>query len=175
MATRGSIRRALLEWMQWFRETNAQLKPRGDLPNFQPGLCLALTGVRRSGKTFTAVEMAQHLKLSDSTFYFNFEDPVFLSDNRVENISILMELYEEETGHLPKLVILDEIQGIEGWERWVRKEVDLGRFQVIVTGSSSQLLSSEIATAISGRVIEHTVWPISFSEALSFKKIVPTS
>lgn len=175
MASTGSIRKALLEWMQWFKETNVQLKPRSDLPKFQEGLCLALTGVRRSGKTFTALQIAQSLKLSDSTFYFNFEDPVFFSDNRVEHITTLMELFEEEVGYPPKLVILDEIQNIEGWERWVRKEVDLGRFQIIVTGSSSQLLSSEIATAVSGRVIEHTIWPVSFSEALAFKKITPST
>lgn len=170
MVTTGSLKRALLEWMQWFKETNNQLKPRSNLPKFQQGLCLALTGVRRSGKTFTSVEIAQHLKLADSTFYFNFEDPLFFSENQVENIGLLIDLFEEERGHLPKLVILDEIQNIRGWERWVRKEVDLGRFQVIVTGSSSQLLSSEIATALSGRAIEHTIWPISFSEALAFKK-----
>ena len=53
---------------------------------------------------------------------------------------------EEEMGKMPALVILDEIQNIQGWERWVRKAIDLGRYQVIVTGSSSHLLSSEIAT-----------------------------
>ena len=73
------------------------------------------------------------------------------------------------------MAILDEVDLIAGWELWVRKAVDTGRYQVIVTGSSSQLLSSEIATAITGRVIENTVWPLSFAEYLTFRQIKPDS
>lgn len=87
----------------------------------------------------------------------------------------LLSIYEEETGKMPALVILDEIQNIQGWERWVRKSIDLGHYQIIVTGSSSHLLSSEIATAISGRVIEQTIWPLSFSEYIAFSSKTPSS
>jgi predicted AAA+ superfamily ATPase len=175
MTTRGDLKKAVLDWMGWFKKFSQELVPRENVPTFKHDLCLALTGVRRSGKTSTAVQIAKELKKTDATFYFNFEDPVFFSGGDVESIDILITLYEEHVGIKPTLVILDEVQNIKGWERWVRKAIDIGQYQVIVTGSSSQLLSSEIATAISGRVIEHTIWPLSFSEYLSFIKVKPTS
>lgn len=175
MATRGDLKKAVLDWMEWFRKFSLELIPRTGVPAFKHDLCLALIGVRRSGKTSTAVQIANELDKRNSTFYFNFEDPVFFSGANVETIDILITLFEELTGTCPTLVILDEVHHVDGWERWVRKAVDIGRFQVIVTGSSSQLLSSEIATSIGGRVIEHTIWPLSFSEYLSFMKMKPTS
>ncbi len=57
----------------------------------------------------------------------------------------------------------------------MRKAIDLGHYQIVVTGSSSHLLSSEIATAISGRVIEQTIWPLSFSEYLIFLGKTPST
>ncbi len=175
MATRGDLKKAVKDWMEWFKRFSAELFPRTNLPQFRHDLCLALTGVRRSGKTSTAVQIAKELKEIDFTFYFNFEDPVFFSGTKVESIDILITLYEELFGHAPKLVILDEVQNVIGWEKWVRKAIDIGRYQVIVTGSSSQLLSSEIATAISGRVLEHTIWPLSFPECLAFRRTKPSS
>ena len=82
---------------------------------------------------------------------------------------------KKKRGKSPKLVILDEIQNVQGWERWVRKAIDLGHYQIVVTGSSSHLLSSEIATAISGRVIEQTIWPLSLSEYLTFLGKTPST
>lgn len=175
MSTRGDLKKAVWDWTEWFQKFSKELIPRRNIPTFKHDLCLALIGVRRSGKTSTAVQIANELNKTDSTFYFNFEDPVFFSGTEVDSIDILISLFEELTGVAPTLIILDEVHHVEGWERWVRKAIDIGRYQVIVTGSSSQLLSSEIATAISGRVIEHTIWPLSFSEYLSFIKVKPTS
>ncbi|MBA2367794.1 MAG: ATP-binding protein [Candidatus Protochlamydia sp.] len=173
MATHGDLKKAVVDWMTWFKKFSKELIPRENIPLFQHDLCLALTGVRRSGKTSTAVQIANELGKTDSTFYFNFEDPVFFSGTDVKSIDILLSLFEEQTGIIPTLVILDEVQNVQSWERWVRKAIDIGIYQVIVTGSSSELLSSEIATAISGRVIEHTIWPLSFSEYLSFIQSQP--
>lgn len=173
--TRGDLKKALHDWMEWFHRFLGQLIPRDHVPTFQQGLCLALIGVRRSGKTSLAVQIAKDLKKTQSTLYFNFEDPVFFSGASVSVIDTLISLYQEEKGHSPELVILDEVHLVEGWERWVRKAIDAGLYQVIVTGSSSKLLSSEIATAISGRVIESTVWPLSFVEYLAFRQVQPDS
>jgi predicted AAA+ superfamily ATPase len=166
MATRGELKKALQDWQEWLRKNSRLIVPRCSLLNQQQDLCTALTGVRRCGKSSMTVQMAQGRL--DNTFFFNFEDPIFFPGANVEVIDQLLLLYEETTGKTPKLVILDEIQNIEGWERWVRKAIDLGHYQVVITGSSSRLLSSDIATAISGRVIEQTIWPLSFSEYLLF-------
>lgn len=173
--TRGDLKKAVLDWTEWFKKFSKELIPRSNIPHFQHDLCLALIGVRRSGKTSTAVQIANELGKTASTFYFNFEDPVFFSGTGVETIDVLITLFEELSGIVPTLVILDEVHIVEGWERWVRKAIDIGSYQVIVTGSSSQLLSSEIATAISGRVIEHTIWPLSFPEYLNFVQANPTT
>lgn len=173
MATRGELKKALLDWQQWLTKNSSLLIPRNSLSNQQKDLCLALTGVRRSGKSSMTVQLAR--ERLEETFFFNFEDPIFFPGAGVEVIDQLLSLHEEEMGKAPKLVILDEIQNVDGWERWVRKAVDLGHHEIVITGSSSQLLSSEIATAISGRVIEHTVWPLSFSECLTFSGEAPSS
>ncbi len=173
MTTRGELKKALQDWQQWLRKNSHLVIPRSSLLNQQKDLCLALTGVRRSGKSSMTVQLA--MGRLEETFFFNFEDPIFFPGAGVEVIDQLISLYEEETGKAPKLVILDEIQNIQGWERWVRKAIDLGHYQVVVTGSSSHLLSSEIATAISGRVIEQTIWPLSFAECLTFLGEAPSS
>lgn len=173
MATRGELKKAVQDWQHWLSKNSHLIIPRNSLLKQQKDLCLALTGVRRSGKSSMTVQLAQGRL--EETFFFNFEDPIFFPGASVEVIDQLLSLYEEETGKPPKLVILDEVQNVDGWERWVRKAIDLGHYQVVVTGSSSHLLSSEIATAISGRVIEQTIWPLSFSEYLQFLGKTPTS
>jgi hypothetical protein len=173
--TRGSLKKSLYEWMEWFGKFARDLIPRRDLPPFQKELCLAITGVRRSGKTSMAVQLAKELNQLETTFYFNFEDPLFFAGTNVTVIDSLVTLYQEEVGRSPTLIILDEVQGVLGWEKWVRKAIDTGKYQVIVTGSSSELLSSEIATAIGGRVLEAIVWPLSFEEFLDFRKVRPES
>lgn len=171
MATRGELKKALRDWQQWLNKNSHVIVPRTSLLSQQRDLCLALTGVRRSGKSSLTVQLAQGRL--EETFFFNFEDPIFFPGASVEVIDQLLSIYEEGTGKAPKLVILDEIQNVQGWERWVRKAIDLGNYQVVITGSSSHLLSSEIATAISGRVIEQTIWPLSFSEHLLFLRKTP--
>ena len=173
MATRGELKKALQDWQQWLNKNSHLIVPRNSLLSQQKDLCLALTGVRRSGKSSMTVQLA--LGRLEETFFFNFEDPIFFPGASVEVLDQLLFLYEEETGKMPKLVILDEIQNVQGWERWVRKAIDLGHYQIVVTGSSSHLLSSEIATAISGRVIEQTIWPLSLSEYLIFLGNTPSS
>ena len=173
MTTRGELKKALQDWQQWLNKNSHLIILRSSLLNQQKDLCLALTGVRRSGKSSMTVQLA--LGRLKETFFFNFEDPIFFPGASVEVLDQLLSLYEEETGKMPKLVILDEIQNVQGWERWVRKAIDLGHYQIVITGSSSHLLSSEIATAISGRVIEQTIWPLSLSEYLIFLGKTPST
>lgn len=173
MISKGQFRKVLQDWREWLVKTSHSIIPRSSLHNPHKDLCLALTGVRRCGKSSTTVQLAQNQL--DNTFFFNFEDPIFFPGAQVEVLDHLLSVYEEDAGKLPELVILDEIQNVQGWERWVRKAVDLKHFQVVVTGSSSHLLSSEIATAISGRVIELTLWPLSFPEYLTFTHESPLS
>jgi predicted AAA+ superfamily ATPase len=69
-------------------------------------------------------------------------------------------------------LFLDEIQNVENWDKWIRKVYDTKKYKIIITGSSSELLSSEIATALAGRNLSYTVYPFSFSEMLKSRGIV---
>lgn len=169
MLSQGALRRSLLEWIEWWKTTGASLIPRKTPIQFPKDFALVLTGVRRGGKTFRAVQLAQEEK--KTPFYFNFEDPIFLESSEAHHIDTLLSLFEEEWGYPPSLVVLDEIHNVSGWERWARKAIDLNHFRLILTGSSSKLLSSEIATAISGRAIEQNIWPLSFPEFLTFRHV----
>ncbi len=65
------------------------------------------------------------------------------------------------------LLVLDEVQNVVGWERWVRKAVEEENYKIIITGSNSTLLSSEVAVSLAGRAISQKILTISFRD---FKK-----
>ncbi|WP_251949865.1 ATP-binding protein [Thermococcus argininiproducens] len=67
------------------------------------------------------------------------------------------------------LIVLDEIQNIENWEKWVRRTMEKENVQIIVTGSTSSLLKTEVSTALTGRSLTLEVFPLSFHEFLKFK------
>src|SRR3989338_5408077 len=67
----------------------------------------------------------------------------------------------------PDIIILDEIQNVDAWELFANR---LRRTKkLIVTGSNSKLLSGELATHLTGRHIDFTLYPLSFKEVLDFK------
>lgn len=68
-------------------------------------------------------------------------------------------------------MFLDEVQNAPGWERWVRRIQDTEDVEIYVTGSSSQLLTRDLATALRGRSITLEIFPLSFRETLSFRGI----
>ena len=67
---------------------------------------------------------------------------------------------------------LDELQNVDGWKAYARRLVDSPRVQLCLTGSSSKLLSEEIATAMRGRSVPLEVFPLSFAEFLRFKSLL---
>ena len=68
-------------------------------------------------------------------------------------------------------IFLDEIQNIPNWEKWVNKEYELKLSCITISGSNSSMLSSEIASSLSGRYLQVDVYPLSFTEYLQFKNI----
>jgi predicted AAA+ superfamily ATPase len=72
-------------------------------------------------------------------------------------------------------LFLDEIQNVTLWEKWVNKEYELGLSHIVLSGSNSSLLSSEIASTLSGRYLSIDVYPLSFSEYIGFKGMTVTN
>lgn len=141
------------------------------------GKVVGLAGVRRSGKTFLFFDTIR--RLTDQgvdrrcIVYLNFEDDR-LNPIRAEELDLVLRCLRElypETGNHRVYMFLDEVQNAPGWERWVRRIQDTEDVEVYVTGSSSQLLTRDLATALRGRSITLEIFPLSFREALSFRGI----
>jgi len=142
-----------------------------ELPSL-PGKVDAVVGMRRSGKTWFLFQQIQDLLgegiARERILYVNFEDERLLPLEASDLTRIPGALY----ARYPHVVdqecwlFLDEIQNVEGWERFVRRMVDTTRFRCVVTGSSSRLLSQEIATALRGRALPTEILPFGFREHL---------
>jgi len=131
---------------------------------------LAVTGFRRTGKTYLLLESASKLigKLSrKEIIYLNFEDERITL--KTEFLTQLIPTIEETFGTQPKYLFLDEIQLIPDWSKWVRRIHETTDIKIVVTGSTAKMSSHEIPTELRGRFIEIKVLPINFHEFLSFK------
>lgn len=164
---KAEMRKTIEFWMAFAKKPIDGLVVRGSYyKDLTSKNILAYIGVRRSGKTVIAVTCG--LSKEERMFYMNFEDPFFITNNKVEILEKLIDMYVEIYGHEPRLLVFDEIHNIENWERWARKIVESRSYKLILTGSSSRLLASEISTALTGRCLKQTVWPLSFKEWLNF-------
>ena len=108
----------------------------------------------------------------NSILYVNFEDSRLLGATS-QDLNTLLEVFFEicPDRNDKTWVFLDEIQVIPDWERFVRTLVDMENVNVFVTGSSSRLMSKEIATSMRGRSLTYNVYPFSFAEVLKAGKI----
>ncbi|RLG14277.1 MAG: ATPase [Candidatus Nanohalarchaeota archaeon] len=133
---------------------------------------IILSGIRRCGKSTIARQYIKKIidKKTDpkKTLIVNFEDP------RLRNLSLdlMNEIYavycteiSEEGGNY---IILDEIQNINGWEKFARYLYEIKKENVFITGSSSKLLSGEYSTVLAGRHLGFNIFPLSFREFLIF-------
>ena len=135
---------------------------------------IIITGVRRGGKSSLMRLISNDLIekydiLQDNILYLNFEDERFtyFGINDFEQVyEIFLELYHP-VGR--KYFFLDEIQNVKGWEKWLNRLYEFEDLKIFVTGSNATLLSSEIATALTGRNRQLIVYPFSFNEFLSLR------
>lgn len=125
---------------------------------------LIMSGLRRSGKSTIQRTLQQmHLK---SDYYFNFDDERLVRFT-VDNFQMLFEVFIELFGK-QNTFYFDEIQNIDGWERFVRRLHEQGN-KVLITGSNAKLLSKELGTHLTGRYIQFEVYPLSFKEIIQHK------
>ena len=94
----------------------------------------------------------------------------FSTTEEIDEVIEIANLFTEITGKEPRYIFLDEIQNLDKWETAVRTLLDRTPYNVFVTGSSSKLLSKEIATQLRGRSLTYILLPFSFKEFLKAKK-----
>ena len=135
-------------------------------------------GMRRTGKTFVTYERMRRLVADGIPLkrivHINFEDER-LSRLTVDDLHLIGEIHAElypEFADGKVWYFLDELQCVMGWESYARRLVDSPNVQLCLTGSSSKLLSEEIATQMRGRSLPIEVFPLSFSEYLRFNGIL---
>jgi uncharacterized protein len=137
---------------------------------------ITLIGPRRSGKTYLLYQIMKKINTKiENIIYINFEDDRLniKKENLDDIINAYFELYQKkDTSKL--YFFLDEIQNVQGWEQFIRRIYDTITKNIYITGSSSKLLSKEIATSLRGRSIPYEIYPLSFKEFLNFKEINTT-
>jgi predicted AAA+ superfamily ATPase len=139
---------------------------------------ISLVGPRRAGKTFYFYQLIHNLLKNniDPTLilYINFEDDRILplqSSDLNEILEAYYELYPENTGKMLYL-FFDEIQNVENWEVFIRRIDDTKNAKIYITGSSSKLLSQEIATSLRGRTLSYHMYTLGFEEFLRMKQVI---
>lgn len=127
---------------------------------------LIISGIRRCGKSVLMQQMRDRLVEKD--FFFNFDDER-LANFKLDDFQKLQECFVELFGE-QHTYYFDEIQNIEGWERFVRRLYNAGN-KIIITGSNARMLSRELGTHLTGRYIQVEIYPFSFQEYLAMNEI----
>ena len=138
---------------------------------------IVVTGMRRAGKTSLLLHAVHTLRKSMDKrriLYLNFEDERL--HLKAEDLDLILQAYRELYPDLDLsqcYFFFDEIQEVEGWEKFIRRLDDSVSRHLYLTGSNARLLSSEIATTLRGRCLNYEVFPLSFIEFLRFQQIEP--
>ena len=129
-------------------------------------------GPRQAGKTFCMFQIIKgYIKKysAKKILYINFEDDRLLTFS-AEHFQLIIDAYKSLFKETPVL-FLDEIQIIDGWEKFARRLADSKEYRVFITGSNAKMLSKEIATTLGGRYLIKHIYPFSFAEYLTANKI----
>lgn len=134
-----------------------------------------ITGMRRSGKSFFLKEIIQELKkkkiASKNIIYIDKESTEFDLIRDYRDLDQYIQQKFSDECESPRYVLVDEIQEINGWEKCIRSIAKQEQAEIFITGSNAYLLSSELATYISGRYIEFPIYPLSFREFIKFREV----
>ncbi len=140
--------------------------------DFEPNGNYVFIGVRRAGKSYLMFQRIQEMLKAgtprEQILYVNFEDDRLLNF-KAENFEDLLVAYHQLYEAQP-IFFLDEIQIVDGWEKFVRRLADQ-KFTVYVTGSNAKMLSAEIMTILGGRFLVKDVYPFSLKEFLEYNRI----
>lgn len=133
---------------------------------------MVFVGVRRAGKTFMLYQKMQEMLAKDHDWsdmlYLNFEEER-LYGFTLEDFDRILECHQEMYNKRPML-FLDEIQEIDGWERFARRMAD-SKYHIWLTGSNQKMLSKDIQARLGGRYMTREVYPYSFLEFLDANNI----
>lgn len=144
-------------------------------PYIGVGLIKVLIGQRRVGKSYILWQLMDLIKAKNkraNIIYINKEDNEF--DAIVNYQDLIVYVERKAVKGVDNFLFIDEIQDIENFEKALRHLSTKKTFDLYCTGSNARLLSSEIATGLSGRYIEIPIHTLSFQEFLQFHNLKAT-
>ena len=130
-----------------------------------------LVGMRRTGKSTLMKLFIEDLVASgtdpSAIYYRKFDEE--LEEKRPDLRGLIDDVKSKIEVGKGSFILLDEMQDIEGWERAVESFYEAGA-EVYITGSNANMLSSQLASKLSGRFIEINVYPLTFREFMDFRR-----
>lgn len=168
MISKNIIKEIILSNRAFILESVSGIVPRAAAEVVAPGKTVIMHGIRRSGKTFILYDIFRRNR--DAALYLDFEDDRLAGFTAADFLTVqdaFLELRPETAGRI--VYLFDEIQHVEGWERFCRRVTERENAAVYVTGSSSKLMPLEVDTAIRGRAWSVAVFPFSFPEFLQLR------
>ena len=135
------------------------------------GILIVLTGQRRVGKSYVMKELVQRKQKLENVcvIYIDTEKTSFDFIQDYKDLVTYVDEQREAGKHT--YICIDEIQEIEEFERGLRNYYDSPDIDIIITGSNSDTLSSDLATLLSGRYVEIFVQGLSYEEFLVFHNL----
>ncbi len=170
----------LLKWNRWGSnalESGRKREVTADIVYFMhTEEVVTLTGLRRSGKSTILYQIMDSLEgegvAQKAMLHVNFEEPALAPFLTLELLDILYQIYRSQVYPTGKAYLFfDEIQNVPEWERWVRARNETENIKIFITGSSSKLMSRELATLLTGRHVNFNIHPLNLTELLEFKSI----
>ena len=142
------------------------------IPFMRKNLIKVLSGQRRVGKSYLMFQLIADIKKTDKSanvIYINKEDLQFdfIKNAQDLNTYILSKIKPDQ----PNYIFIDEIQDIFEFEKALRSLLLDENNDIYITGSNAKMLSGELATYLSGRYIEFTIYSLSYQEFLLFHKL----
>jgi len=168
-----TIKSIILDFQETRLETGVPRRLRIETVHGKAAICI---GVRRSGKSTCIFQIIQQLLdggvSRQNILYLNFFDDR-LHNLQHDNLGLIAEayysVYPEKKNTETVYCFFDEIQAASGWEPFVDRLMRTEKCEVYLTGSSSRMLSKEIATQMRGRALSWEMFPFSFREFLDYK------
>jgi len=165
----SDIEKVLLEQQDELEALEGEVlihRPEEDLINRKSKLAQVVIGVRRSGKSTLCFNALR--KAGVHYAYANFDDER-LEELETKDLDNVLQTLYKIYGKFEYL-FLDEIQNIDGWPLFVNRLLRQ-RIHIIITGSNAKLLSTELATHLTGRHHKIELFPFSFKDWCSIKEV----
>ena len=160
--TRNTLLRQKAELESRLKEPYIERDTNLRADSIKDDLVRVIIGPRRAGKSFFAIHwLRKNVKFG----YINFDDEKLTTTKDFDELlAVIDSLYDT-----PEFLLLDEIQNLDKWELIANRLQRQGR-KLFITGSNSNLLSRELATHLTGRHLQMTIFPFSFTELITLQK-----